>query len=91
MPDDLTDPDDALADMIADRIVERAMEAPGPVRLVALRMAGLIPEDCPLSQSTVATFLGTTRWQVRRLEARGLSKLKTRATTTTPTPPQPQP
>lgn len=67
--------DDALADAIADRLVELASQ-PGILRLAALQMAGLLPQE-PLEQATIATHLGCTRRRVQQLQQSALAKLAT--------------
>lgn len=77
--------DDAIAERIADRLVELAMR-PGPVRLHALRMAGLLPpHGCPISQSAIAAGLGTTRWSIRETESRALHRAAAAARKLSPT------
>jgi DNA-directed RNA polymerase sigma subunit (sigma70/sigma32) len=65
--------DDALADLIADRLVELASQ-PGILRLAVLQMAGLIPQE-PLEQGTIAQHLGCTRRRVQQIQQTALAKL----------------
>ncbi|MCW1883992.1 hypothetical protein OKA04_04580 [Luteolibacter flavescens] len=73
--------DDALADaeaeLLADAIIELALLAPGPIRLAALQMTGLLPPPgSQISQETIAAIYGISRKRVRRLEARFLARAK---------------
>lgn len=67
--------DDAAAEEFADLIIALALAAPGPVRILALRWAGLLPPvGSPISQAAIAAGLGISRWQVRQLEERALRR-----------------
>ena len=73
-PDD--EHDDALAELLADKIVELACE-PGLMRLAALQMAGLLPET-DLDDVALARALGCTRRTVFNIRRSGLEKLACR-------------
>ncbi len=65
-PNDL--PDDALAEFLADRAIER---------LAVLRAAGRLPDHSgPATQEQVADRLGLSRKRVRQIEHRALLKLR---------------
>lgn len=73
--DQLTD--DELADALADRLVELARQ-PGILRLAALQMAGLVPEES-LEQGTIALHLGCTKRRVQQIQQDALAKLSLNA------------
>lgn len=68
--------DDDLAELLADKLVELAMQ-PGLFRLAALQMAGLLPET-DLDDVTLATHLGCTRRHIHNIRRAGLEKLACR-------------
>lgn len=67
--------DDALAEWLADRLVEAARE-PGPLRLRALQAAGLVPEDGDISQDQIARGLGMRQQSVCQFERVGIAKMR---------------
>ena len=69
------DDDEALAERLADLWVEWA-QSPGPHRLRAMKAAGLLPEETPLSQQAAA--LGLSPAQTKRLASQALKKLRLR-------------
>jgi len=70
-PTQLTD--DELAEALADRLVELARQ-PGVIRLAALQMAGLVPEES-LEQGTLALHLGCTKRRIQQIQQTALAKL----------------
>ena len=69
----LEDEDDALAEFVADMLVELACR-PGLLRLAALQMAGLLPES-GLDDSTLAQALGCNPKTIYRTRCNALEKL----------------
>lgn len=67
------DDDDALAELLADRLVELATR-PGVLRLAALRMAGLIDDRSP--DRHVARALGLPAYAPAAIRRKALAKLK---------------
>jgi len=66
--------DDALAELLADALVERAMTDPY-VRRVALRAAGLLKEPVDCSIDELARQMGVCRKRLKQLSDRALQKL----------------
>jgi DNA-directed RNA polymerase sigma subunit (sigma70/sigma32) len=69
--------DDQLAEALADRLVELARQ-PGPHRLAALQMSGLLPSE-PLESATIARHLGCTQRRIQQIQQDALAKLSLNA------------
>lgn len=68
---------DAEADDFCDKLMDLAIAAPGPIRVIVLQMAGLLPPPgSSLSQDTLAATMGIGRKRIRKLEARFIAALK---------------
>ena len=72
------DPDDALAEALADTLVELAAARPGPLRLAALQMAALLPPagHQDLTVPLIARALGQTPAAIYSTQQRGLQRLR---------------
>ncbi len=85
MPDPTSKPtpppwdDNDAAEWLADRLIELAIQNPGPIRFTVLQMAGLLPNCLPgvgLSERVVAKGMGMSRRKVRAIEAKALTHLR---------------
>lgn len=72
-PHDTEAQDDAIAEAIADRLVELA-QRPGVLRLAALQMAGIVGEG-KLECSEIARGLGCTTRRIQQIQEAALAKL----------------
>lgn len=70
------DDDDAVAEALADALVESAMTNPVH-RLHLLQILGRAPEPGRISQEALAAALGISRQRVDKLERRALLKTQT--------------
>lgn len=71
------DDDEALAEWLADQLVELA-RTPGPVRLAAFQAAGLLREPGEISHREIGSALGIHGSRVSRTERVALEKLRHR-------------